>query len=398
MSNIGHKEAVYLFAEQEIAHGFWLSEFERTVRDQQPLPGFVAEGKIKAAYVVIGAQDFAQAMVLFQLPVNERGLVDSGWYLPLKRLADSAGRGPNMGDGRIRLCCQSQCAISWHQGSMWEPVTSDFMAIRKAIRDNLIGSKPLNLVSDTSLSHTSVSTADGLALASAMSKKHNDPEVEQLKQTLRAETLAYRNQLQQLQQEIERQKSLAEKARRQLGDDALQQELDDLRQVHNHEMQSHQQEIVQLVEALEKQKDENERLQLAMQEQKAPAPADEQQVQRLEQKIEEVNLLLQDAEHRSVEQFINRIDALEAVIVCFHPGAGHLTIAADSMLAYSENPTAYAAQKCAVSEESYGAWLDHYDDPKCQKCRVEVPRLEAPQDFQKGIHDHCKLHRSLSAA
>jgi len=108
-------------------------------------------------------------------------------------------------------------------------------------------------------------------------------------------------------------------------------------------------------------------------------------------------VLLQDAEHRSVEQFINRIDALEAVIVCFHPGAGHLTIAAESMLAYSENPTAYAANKCGVSEESYSAWLDHYDDPKCQKCRVEIPRLEAPQDFQKGIHDHCKLHRSLSS-
>ena len=261
MSSIGHKEAVYLFSEHEVAHGFWLSEFERTVRDQQGVPGTVVEGKIKAAYVVIGAQDFAQAMVLFELPVNELGLVDSGWYLPLKRLADSAGNGPNMGDGRIRLCCQSQCAISWHKESMWEPVTSDFMAIRKAIRDNLIGSKPLSSGANVAPALTSRSAPAGPALAAAMSKKHDDPEVEQLKQTLRTETLAYRNQLQQLQQEIERQKSLSERARRQLGDDALKKELEDLRQLHESEISRYQAEVQSLQEALSQQKNENERLQ-----------------------------------------------------------------------------------------------------------------------------------------
>ena len=395
MSNVGRKEAVYLFGEQEIAHGCWLTEFEKGVREQSPFPGHIENGKIKAAYVVIGAQDFAQAMVLFQIPVNDKGYVESGWYLPLKRLAESAGRGPNMGDGRIRLSCQSQCSISWHEGAMWEPVTSDFMAIRKAIRDNLIGSKPLDLASDQSATYQH-KNVDGVALAAAMSKKHDDPEVEELKQTLRNETLAYRGQLQQLQHEIERQKNLAEKAQRKVGDAELEKELADLKQVHRHEMQSHQEELDELAAALEKQKDDNERLRQAVQETRPIEPEESAEIKALKSQVDELNAALQDAEQRSVEQFINRVEALEAVLVCFHPGAGHLTIGSDGMLAYSENPTAYAAGKCHVPEDVYSAWLDHYDDPKCQRCRIEVPRLEAPDDFQQGIHDHCKLHRSLS--
>jgi hypothetical protein len=103
------------------------------------------------------------------------------------------------------------------------------------------------------------------------------------------------------------------------------------------------------------------------------------------------------AEEHSVEHFIHRLDALEAVLVCFHPGAGHLTISAENMQSYAENPTAYAAQKCQVSESLYSAWLDHYDDPKCQQCRNEVPRIEHPQDYQTQLQGYCKLHRQMKS-
>jgi hypothetical protein len=269
---------------------------------------------------------------------------------------------------------------------MWEPVTSDFMAIRKAIRDNLIGQKPLSL-SEKSDQETTL--LGGAGVASAMSKRHADPEVEQLKAALKTETTAYRNQLQQLQREIERQKVMTEKAQRQVGDEQLAQELSELKQVHLHEMQSHQQEMEELKQALSQQQEMNEAF-------KQTQPIEiklSEDFDALGQQVAQLKESLLTAEEHSVEHFIDRLTALEAVLVCFHPGAGHLTISAEHMQSYADNPTAYAAQKCEVDEGLYSAWLDHYDDPKCQQCRTEIPRIEHPQHYQMNLQGFCKLHR-----
>lgn len=393
MSSISQKEAVYIFNDNEVEQGYWLSEFESLAREQGFLGKFTGP-KVKAAYVVIGPQDFAQAMVLFQLPVTSKGYVELGWYLPLRRLAVGAGHGPNMGDGRIRLTCQSQCSISWHVEAMWEPVTSDFMAIRKAIRDNLIGNKPLSLNDNVELAIApSATLLGGARVASAMSRRHPDSEVEQLKAALKTETTAYRNQLLQLQREIERQKVVTEKARRQIGDEHLAQELAELKQVHLHEMQSHQQEMDELKQTLSKQQELNEAL-----EHSQPV-----EIKRTEdfvamgQQVSQLQEALLTAEEHSVEHLIQRLDALEAVLVCFHPGAGHLTITAEKVQSYAKNPTAYAAQKCNVDEVRYSAWLDHYDDPKCRQCRNEIPRVEHPQKYQVQLQGFCELHRQMKS-
>lgn len=390
MSSTSQKEAIYLFVDSTVNQGYWLTEFEQKVRDQSKIGEFNSQ-TVKAAYVVIGPQDFAQAMVLFNLPVNERGFVNTDWYIPLRRLADSAGHGPNMGDGRIRLTCHSQCSISWHKDSMWEPVTSDFMAIRKAIRDNLIGQKPLKLSANHEQPSSSLKM--GSAVASALSKRHEDPEVEQLKAALKTETLAYRNQLQQLQTEIERQKSLTEKAHRQAADDEVVQELAELKHIHHAEMQKYQQEINELEKTLAQQQEAYEALQAKAGQQQEVSHSLE--VDALKEQLALAQEALVLSEERSIDHFISRVDALEAVMVCFHPGAGHLTINAENMQAYAENPTAYAAKKCAVDEEQYSTWLDHYDDPKCQECRCEIPRVEHPQDFKLHLQGFCSLHRSM---
>lgn len=390
MSSISQKEAIYLFTGSSVSQGFWLSEFEQLIRDQVKIEGFQNQ-KVKAAYVVIGAQQFAQALVLFQLPINDRGFVDSGWYLPLRRLSDSAGHGPNMGDGRIRLACQSQCSISWHKDSMWEPVTSDFMAVRKAIRDNLMGKEPLSLsANEPVVSRTTIAPA----LASALSKRHKDPEIETLKAELKSETVAYRNQLQQLQHEIERQKSLSAKAQRQVGDEGLAQELAEIKKIHLHEMQTHQQEMEDIKQALTQQQEANEALHLQVGVHNDAVIT--QEVEGLQSHIQQLQESLVQAEAKTIDHFIERVESLDAVLVCFHPGAGHLTISAASMQAYADNPTAYAARKCDVDEAQYVAWLDHYDDPKCQQCNVEIPRIELPQEFIPRRQGFCHLHRSMS--
>lgn len=241
MSSISPKEAIYLFTDNAVSQGFWLSEFERKIKDQAQIDTFKKQ-VVKAAYVSIGAQNFAQAIVMFNLPVNEQGFVDSGWYLPLRRLADGGGHGPNMGDGRIRLTCNSQCSISWHTDSMWEPVTSDFMAIRKAIRDDLMGKAPS--LKETIATSSIPVKSESIDIANALSKRHENPEVEALKQALKTETLAYRSQLLQLQREIERQKELTQKAQRRLDAHEVTLEMAEIKRLHEEEISALQQALI----------------------------------------------------------------------------------------------------------------------------------------------------------
>jgi hypothetical protein len=158
-------------------------------------------------------------------------------------------------------------------------------------------------------------------------------------------------------------------------------------------MQSHQQEIAELKQALAQQQEANDALQ-----QSQPVPVTRtEDMDVLQQQISQLKDSALKAEEHSVEHFIDRLNALEAVLVCFHSGAGHLTISAENMESYVENPNAYAAQKCQVDEALYSAWLDHYDDPKCQQCRHEIPRVEHPQDYSVQLQGYCNLHRQMKS-
>lgn len=341
------QEAVFILHQHDVVASYWLNDFEHQVRRQSVLAEVSAE-KLQAAYVQIGSHHCAEAIVLFEIPVTNSGTAQGDWYMPLRRLADSAGRGPNMGAGRIKLACRSQCSISWHADSLWEPVTSDFMAVRKALRDNRLStvravpSEPVWQAKPIS----AVERVSGVTVASSsLAKKHADPEVEELKRTLRTEVDAYRNQLAQLQQEIERQRTINEQLSRQsgiaeshtAGDEGIEQ----LKQLHR------------------------------------------QQIAALETEIEQ----------QSIDRFVSRMAGFDAVLVVFHPGVGQLNITPDNMKLYADNPVAYAAQSCFVGEDVYINWLDHYENPRCQQCQEEIPRVEQPRDFDYPLSAFCKLHK-----
>ena len=59
-----------------------------------------------------------------------------------------------------------------------------------------------------------------------------------------------------------------------------------------------------------------------------------------------------------------------------------------------ENPIAFAARKCLVTEDHYRAWLAHYESPTCQvpvgadetPCGKRVIRVEVPNQVQaRGV-------------
>ncbi|KZZ51072.1 MAG: hypothetical protein MK185_01365 [Saccharospirillaceae bacterium] len=390
------QEAVFILHQHDVVASYWLADFEQRVRRQSSLAS-IASDKLLAAYVQIGNHRCAEAIVLFEIPLqrdsSEVGVPVSDWYMPLRRLADSAGRGPNMGAGRIKLACQTQCSISWHADSLWEPVTSDFMAIRKALRDNRLaaGATTAQSAEKTVDPVSAVERVSGTSASSLLAQKHTDPEVEELKRTLRNEVEAYRNQLAQLQHEIERQRGMNEKLNRQTQASMAHGHHDDVEQLR----QLHCQQVADLEQQIEQLKSE---LELALHNSttdtgvdacSAPAAesgADNDQMLRLQQQVENL-------EEQSIDRFVSRIGGLDAVLVAFHPGAGHLTITPDNMKLYADNPIAYAAQKCFVGEEEYRNWLDHYDDPRCQQCQAEIPRVEQPRDFEYRLSAFCKLHK-----
>jgi hypothetical protein len=85
-------------------------------------------------------------MVFFTFRVDEDGLANSNFNLPLRYLADNAGPGPDLGAGPIRLACRGQCPVPWHSVNMWEPVsdaeTGSIELVQKIIWRNRLGLKP----------------------------------------------------------------------------------------------------------------------------------------------------------------------------------------------------------------------------------------------------------------
>jgi hypothetical protein len=100
------------------------------------------------------------------------------------------------------------------------------------------------------------------------------------------------------------------------------------------------------------------------------------------------------------QKVLEKLENLGLSFIAFHPGAGHISISADQIGSYMENPVAFAARKCLVTEDHYRAWLAHYENPVCQvsvgsdqqACGKRVIRVEVPNQFKPGVSD-CNANR-----
>lgn len=389
------REVIFFLENQEVSAVFWLADFEQMIRQRLPLQTNTS-GRVRAVYAQLNDEQKACALVLFELPLKG-GLADVGWHMPLRRLADQAGNGPDLGGGRIRLACRGQCPISWHEEALWEPQTSDFFAIRKALSEKRPSSTATAAAGaaagfDFQSPGARISGDIGWALA----RKHADPEVEELKRILRQEMDAYRRQLQHLQQDISHYKALSARLERQLQESTLA-ELEAACARAERDLESMREQNTRLHKVQETLNHENQSLKLQLETltqtlQLRPRPEDVTQLQQANSSLKEA---LTDAEAHRAEHLIRVLKEQDAMLVAFHPGAGHLTIKAAQIPAYAAGPLAYAAEKCGVSETVYRQWLAHYDDPRCQRCATRIPQVAHPKDFSQDLHAFCKLHRNI---
>lgn len=132
-------EAILFFSRSGVSKEMTYSEFEAVLDGVVGLND-VAGDTVPAAYVLVNGQLKVTGCVLFKISFDRQGYADKSWNIPLRHLVDTAGRGPDMGAGPIRLACRSQCSVNWQASQLWDPVmvpeNNTFVKMRDAIANN----------------------------------------------------------------------------------------------------------------------------------------------------------------------------------------------------------------------------------------------------------------------
>ncbi len=436
-------EAVMFFNDRGICKEMLFAEFEAMLDGVVNIPEF-ADQQMRVAYVLINPRLLLRSVVFFYLDFDERGQADSGWNMPLRHLAERAGRGPDLGAGPIRLACRSQCPVSWHQMHLWDPSLApgqnDLVLLRDAAKRNTLGilvedeappvePQRLQMAPEDAWYAADPSREVAEKLAARMDSEHRLKTAQLIKQ----QRLRIHSLTQQHEEELARVKLAAEEQQKRLAAD-----VQALRQALKQQEDRHaalKEQLAVQAEAFQKGREEMTR-QLRALERHGRTEADILRAQfegELQAKIaaavveykeqiairdvelayrneldsqmqEEIERLRQERDRLARDggdQILQRLAKLGVVFVVYHPGAGHLTIPLQDMARYQDNPLAYAAAKCFVSEEQYRHWLSHYQQPSCaarlpggERCGVPVERMESPSRFVPGESDCCGRHRT----
>ncbi|WP_207884330.1 chromosome partitioning protein ParA [Pseudomonas sp. 30_B] len=495
-------EAVVFFNDRGVCKEMLYPEFEALLDNVVQMPD-LAEQQVQLAYVLINPRLMVKAAVFFYLDFDENGEADRGWNLPLRNLADRAGRGPDLGAGPIRLACRSQCPVPWHQMHLWDPVfegdDSHLAKLRAAAKRNNLGvlveeepaavePQRLQMAAEhqwyAPSEEESRETAEKLAREmlqeheqktaalldqqelrlSQISQQH-EQELSRLKldaqeqiQVLQAEVSILREGLKReedinadLRRELDGQVSGFQRGREELteqlrqieasGRDELEQlrqqiedeakariaalearyqeqvsvrdaelgyrhELDQQLQQENQQLQQEsrrlQQENQTLHQEAEKQRQDAERLRQALDLLKQQSTQWREQAEELQQSVESLRQeLAAQSTGAADSSMLERLAGQGVVFVVYHPGAGHLTLSLADVTRYQENPMAFAAAKCFVSEDQYRQWLAHYQQPTCEgrlsngdRCALPIDRVETPGRFIEGDSNCCARHKT----
>ncbi|MDF1781107.1 MAG: hypothetical protein P1U67_07390 [Alcanivoracaceae bacterium] len=442
-------EAILFYGDRGVMKSMLYSDFEAILDGMVGVPE-LASKQVRGAYCLVNSRLQVISAVLFLIDFDEDAMADHSWNVPLRHLAEHGGPGPDMGAGPIRLACKSQCPVAWHQDQLWDPAMkpggNDFVFMRDSIRER--GSKMGLFIDDSApaapatpapsqapqQAQGSVAPAPEIPVVapvaeppgrSAEEQRKDDEERLRLARTLkelrlRIQTMdgKHKEEVAQLryahQQKDEILSTQLEKVLMQFKtlksqNVALKEQSDSLKsQVlslnHSLEEQAmnksdHGSEIEILTEqyksALE-QRLEEERARLAEE-----MHAREMEILNRDEQIAVLNGELSDAKRDQIrmansgaEKLLEKLQTLGLNFIAFHPGAGHISINASEISDYMQNPIAFAARKCLVTEDHYRAWLEHYENPICQvevangrACAKRVIRVDVPNQFKPGQSD-----------
>ena len=429
-------EAVLFFDEEEsVIKEMLYHEFEALLDAFFALPQF-AQRRVRLAYVTIDLQLCIRSGVFFYLDFTRTGAADPNWNIPLREMAERAGRGPDLGAGPIRLACRSQCPISWHQSSLWDPELvagrNDLIELRECIKRNQLGLARTEAVVDEVkpeqlhmakehqwyVQEPSASTVHvDLANLEQEHQAKMDHLVRQQRLRILVLTRKHEEELVQLKQEAEHlQAALAEQERMNgMLMKKLEQEASQYRSTRN--------ELTQQLRALEKnseykleafkiqfEAEQQARIETAVADYKEQLAIREVELayreeldSQLEEELEQLKTKCARLEAGSGSKLLERMADSGVIFVTYQPGAGHMTLSRTDVMRFVESPLAYTAMHCRVTQPHYEQWLSHYKHPVCQRklpggtpCSKPLQRVDSPRQFIRGESDCCPQHQTAA--
>ena len=130
------------FSERGICKEVLYSEFEALLDGLVATPEF-ADETVEAVFLQINNRLQVRAAVFFTMDFDDDGYVNRLWNMPLRQLAEKAGRGPDMGGGPIRLACLGFTTAPQYRENMWKPGQrngrADLALIKEAVNRNALG-------------------------------------------------------------------------------------------------------------------------------------------------------------------------------------------------------------------------------------------------------------------
>lgn len=135
-------DAVMFFSERGIVKEMLYPEFEALLDGLVASPEF-ADETVEAVFLQISNRLHVRGAVFFTLDFDLDGNINSLWNMPLRNMAEKAGRGPDMGGGPIRLVCLGFTAEAKYRPYLWKPGQregrSDLLMIKEAVTRNALG-------------------------------------------------------------------------------------------------------------------------------------------------------------------------------------------------------------------------------------------------------------------
>ena len=439
-SGINH-DAIVFFDGNIIAKEMLYPEFEAILDHVVAIHEFKAT-TAKAAFIRINSCLKITAAVFFTIDFDAQGFVDKSWNIPLSHLAENAGKGADLGAGRIKLSCRSQCSVSWHQRSLWDPVleegdTNTLNILAQAITRNRLG---LTQEVEPVISEEA---APKIHSENASARVESEEKLrEELKKEFKTELKA-------------QSKAIAEEHKLRLA--ALKSEAQDHLEKIQHHYRSEREKLIgknesikllfaeekhknlQLKKTLDEQansvKDIRQKFTEQLEENKAIG---QDQLLALEEKFEieaqakidavtaelkerldmrEVELFYRDEKIKRLneeaaqlkgekqalvdsrgDRLLQKLVESGITFVTYQPGVEHLTIPLNDVGRYLDSPIEYVAEKCSVDKELYDAWLSHFELPVCSHsvggsiCGKPLQKIDKPSKFISGESDRCSKH------
>ncbi len=446
-------EAVLFFEDASVSKCMLYTDFEAILDRMVGMPGFSGE-EVRGAYALVNDRLQVVALVLFLIEFDDNGMADVSWNVPLRHLAEHGDPGPDMGAGPIRLACRSQCPVAWHQDQLWDPTmkpgNNDFVKIRDTLAER---GRKLGLYVDDEALRTDSARKAGAASgkggsggeeesipvvkpekASASDDQERQRQARLVKELrLRIKTMENKQkeetaqlryahqqkeeilstQLEKVLMQFRTMKSQNAALKEQ--NESLKAQVDSLNssleeQARQDTDQSSEIEILteQYRAALEQRlEEERARLTEEMHTREMEVLKRDERIAGLEQEVNEARSEGVRMANSGAEKLLEKLQQLGLNFIAYHPGAGHLQVNASEISDYMQNPLAFAARKCLVTEEQYRAWLQHYENPVCQvdvggqSCGKRVIRVDEPNQFKPGVSDRnsnrCPHCRSDSA-